>query len=227
MNKNLNYILSYVLTLIVGVLLLVYYEQANIFRTMVVVIGACLLIPSIVALYMGFSGKKDADGVRHSRPWYVGSSAIAGLIGGVLLVAMPDFFVQYLIYTLGVVLVVFGIIQILNLSAEGRELGGNPGGWYIIPWATVVAGIVILIMGPQRIANAATILTGIVLTVYSVNGLLGAVVMGGKKRSLHKKEALQAAAVEGSSSDETPVSDETFSDLSESDNPNVGDEEKE
>ena len=172
--KNTQYLVSYIFTLIIGVLLLVYSRQTNIFEIIVVVIGICFIIPSLVGLYMGFAGKKQTDGSRKSRPWYIGTSAIAGLVGGVLLVAMPGFFVHYLIYTFGVILVVAGIIQILFLSAEGRDIGGMPTAWFIMPWIIVATGIAIIIIGPEKLADAATIVTGIALTLYSINGLLSA-----------------------------------------------------
>lgn len=172
--RNTQYIISYVFTLIIGVLLLAFWQQSNIFRIIVIVIGCCFIIPSLAGLFMGFAGKKQADGTRVSRPWYVGTSAVAGLIGGVLLVAIPDFFVHYLIYTFGIILVFAGIMQILYLSVTGRDIGGMPPGWYIMPWLIIATGIAVIIIGPEALAKAATIVTGIALVLYSLNGLISA-----------------------------------------------------
>lgn len=200
--KNTSYILSYVFTLIVGILLLVYNRATNIFEIIIMVIGGCFIIPSLIGLFMGFSGKKNPDGSRTSRPWYVGASSVAGLVGGVLLMAMPEFFVHYLIYTFGVIMIVAGIIQILFLSGEGRDIGGMPGSWYILPWLTVAAGIAVIIIGPEKIAQAATIVTGIVLTLYSVNGLLSATA---HKVTRHRIVRASAAAEAATIEAETPT----------------------
>ncbi len=192
--KNTQYILSYIFTLIIGVLLIVYFNKTNIFEIIVVVIGVCFIIPSLTGIFMGFSGKKQADGTRTPRPWYVGTSAIAGLVAGVLLVAMPDFFVKYLVYTFAVIMIFAGIIQILFLSAEGRDINGMPNGWYIVPWLTVAAGVVILLLGPDRILSALTLVTGIVLTIYSINGLLSASAHKITRKSMDRKQAEAASA---------------------------------
>lgn len=193
--KNTSYIVSYIFTLIVGVLLLIYWNAVNIFQIIIIAIGCCFILPSLIGLFLGFSGKKNPDGTRSSRPWYVGISSIAGLIGGVLLVAMPDFFVHYLIYTFGVIMVVAGIIQILFLSVEGRDIGGMPASWFIMPWLTVATGIAVIIIGPERLSHAATIVTGVALTLYSVNGLLSA---SAHKVTKHRqtKAAARAAGTE-------------------------------
>lgn len=189
--------------------MLVYCRQTNIFEIIVVVIGICFIIPSLVGLYMGFAGKKQADGSRKSRPWYLGTSSIAGLIGGVLLVAMPGFFVHYLIYTFGVILVVAGIMQILFLSAEGRDIGGMPGGWFIMPWVIVATGIAVIIIGPDKLANAATIVTGIALTLYSINGLLSASAHKLTSRRMNRANEKAAAAAEVAEAEAAESADAT------------------
>lgn len=191
--RNAPYYVTYICLLIIGVLLLAFHSTTNLFEIMVVVIGVCLLIPSIITLFAGFNGKRMPDGTRARRPWYLAASAIAGLIGGTLLVVMPGFFVTYIIYTLAILLIVVGIIQILNLSGEGREIGGMPAGWYTMPWLTVIAGIVILIIGPDRLADIITIITGAVLTLYGINGLMSAAA----RRRIAKAQTRNQAEAEG------------------------------
>lgn len=206
MKKNTSYIISYLFTLVIGVLLLLFWNSNNIFETIVVVIGCCFLIPSLIGIFMGFAGKKNPDGTRSNRPWYVAGSSIAGIIGGALLVFMPSFFVHYLIYTLGVILVVVGIVQILFLGSEGRDIGGMPAAWYIMPWLTVAGGILVLILGPDKVQQIVIIVTGVLLTLYSVNGLMSAAAhKGTKHRQLRKaeKEAAETAEQTEAKADES------------------------
>lgn len=206
--KSTQYLISYIFTLIIGLLLLIYWQQTDIFRIIVIVIGCCFIIPSLAGLFMGFAGKKQADGSRTSRPWYVGTSAIAGLVGGVLLVAIPDFFVHYLIYTFGIILVFAGIMQILYLSAVGRDIGGMPPGWYVMPWLIVATGLAVIIIGPATLAKAATIITGIALVLYSLNGLLSASAHKLTSHRLTKANAKAAAAAEIEAQAEAAKSEE-------------------
>lgn len=173
MKNNRNYIWTYLFTLIIGVLLLVFTGRTNLFDIIVMIIGALFVIPSVILLFLGFAGKKEPDGTRMSRPWYVAVTAIGGLILGVLLLAMPGFFTKYLLYTLAVILILEGIAQIINLTGMGNDVGGTPAGWFVMPWLTVAAGVTVIIIGPERIADAITIITGIVMILYSVNGLMG------------------------------------------------------
>ncbi len=173
MKNNRNYIWTYLFTLIIGVLLLVFTGRTNLFNIIVMVIGALFVIPSVIMLFLGFAGKKEPDGTRQSRPWYVAVTAIGGLILGVLLLVMPGFFTKHLLYTLAVILILEGIAQIINLTGMGSDVGGTPAGWFIMPWLTVAAGVTVIIIGPERIADAITIITGIVMVLYSVNGLMG------------------------------------------------------
>lgn len=211
MKNNTSYIVSYLFTLIVGVLLLAYWNAVNIFQIIIIVIGVCFLIPSLIGVFMGFSGKKNPDGTRSNRPWYVGVSSIAGLVGGVLLVAIPDFFVHYLIYTFGVILIVAGLIQILFLSIEGRDIGGMARSWFILPWLTVATGIAVIIIGPEVLAKAATIVTGIALTLYSLNGLFSASAHKVTKRRMARASASAEALALEAESGEKSESEEAHS----------------
>lgn len=185
MKSNRAYLWTYVFTLIIGILLLVFTGRTNLFNIIVVIIGVLFILPSVTVLFMGFSGRRAADGSRASRPWYVALTAIGGLVFGVLLVVMPGFFVRYLIYTLAVILILEGIAQITNISALGIDVGGLPNSWYIMPWLTVAGGVAMIIIGPERLANAATVVTGVLMVLYSVNGLMSA----GAHRSARKRIA--------------------------------------
>lgn len=177
-----TYLWTYVFTLIAGILLLVFCNSVNLFRIIIIIIGACLLIPSTVMLFRGFAGKKMPDGRRVPHPWYTGVGVIFGLSAGELLIVRPEFFVNYLIYTLGILLIFVGVIQVINLVSESKTLGKLPVGWYVIPWLTIIGGIVVTILGPDRIAEIASIITGILLILYSLNGIVCEITSGGKRR---------------------------------------------
>ncbi|MDE7160969.1 MAG: DUF308 domain-containing protein [Muribaculaceae bacterium] len=206
MKNNRNYIWTYIFTLIIGVLLLVFTGRTNLFNIIIQVMGALFVIPSVIMLFLGFAGKKEPDGTRQSRPWYVAVTAIGGLILGVLLLVMPGFFSNYLLYTLAIILILEGVAQIINLSGMGNDVGGTPAGWFVMPWLTVAAGVTIIIIGPERIANAITIITGVVMVLYSVNGLMGVSSHHVVRRRLDREEAAASSVSESTSETaETPA----------------------
>lgn len=169
--KSRPYVLTYLAGLVIGAVLCLFYNRANIFNIMVIIIGALLIIPAIIGIGKGFAGKKDAEGNRKSRPWYLAVGSVAGIVAGVLLIVFCNFFVAYLIYTLGVILILAGIVQLLCLSVESHDTGGLQRGWYCMPWVTILAGVLIICIGPEKIANFVTLITGIVLVLYGLNGL--------------------------------------------------------
>lgn len=188
--KNRPYLTTYVTGLVMGILLCLFYNRPNILTLMVIIIGALIILPSIFGIGKGFAGKKDAEGNRHNLPWYTAAACIIGLVIGILLISFASFFAAYIVYTLGVLLVIAGIVQIMSLVAERHDIGSIKKIWYVIPWLTVGAGIVIVLLGPQKIAGIVIILTGIVLIFYGLNGLLSLMDHHfSKKRAIRAEES--------------------------------------
>lgn len=202
MKNNSYYLWTYVITLIIGVLLLIFTGRTNLFNIIVTIIGVLFIIPSVVMLFMGFAGKTAADGTRQSRPWYTALVSIGALVFGVLLVVMPGFFSRYLIYTLAIILILEGIAQILDLNDMGNDVGGIPWMWYVMPWLTVAAGVIIIIVGPAKVADTVTIITGAIMVLYSVNGLMGHNAHRSAKARITKSRAEEALEFEKGENEE-------------------------
>ena len=172
--KNTQYTLTYVAALIVGALLLIFSGSANIFEYIVMIIGILIVIPSAYGVYRGFAGKKgnNENGKKTGGSLLTAFESVLGLILGIWMICNPSFFVHYLIYTLGIILILAGVLQIINMVNASRDMGGINGSLYIMPSLTMIAGLVIVISGPEKIATAANIITGIVLVLYAINGLI-------------------------------------------------------
>lgn len=169
--KNRNILWAYLIAIVAGVLLVAFHASSNVFEIIVIIIGVLFFVPSLLAAITTFFPGKEAKAQQKSVRWDVGLTAIGGIILGLLLICMPGFFVDYLIYTLSIVLIICGIMQIISISKSGEA---SVAGWlFIVPVLSVVAGIVMIIAGPQKIANAATIITGIFLICYGANGFIG------------------------------------------------------
>lgn len=193
--KTKPYFLTYLSALIVGVLLLVFTGKADIFRWMVIIIGILFLLPSLWVIISGATGSKkngvrteyatDATGgnndTRRSHNVFLTVIGVCGLVFGVILLSMSGFFAQYIVYTLGVVLILCGLAQIVYMAAVSALAGVNRW-FYLMPWLTLIAGIVVIFLGPDGVGNIITWLAGVFLVAYAVNGMVQMAVNRRQKR---------------------------------------------
>ncbi|MCM1005063.1 MAG: DUF308 domain-containing protein [Prevotella sp.] len=170
--RNNNFVYTYLFTLLGGVLLMILHDRAQIFEAISIILGVAFLVIGTLSLLSSlFIGEKArAAGVRRSPVLVIVSSA--SFILGLLMVIAPKFFVEYVIYTFGIIMILAGLIQLCNFAPKMRGIGFK---WYflIVPCLCLLAGIVVFSVGAQNIANSMALLTGIVLTIYSINGFIG------------------------------------------------------
>lgn len=186
--KSKPYFFTYLCALIIGVLLLVFTGQTELFKWIVIAIGVLLIIPSVGSVIDGLVPAKDVQGHRSvPKPWYLVAMGVAGIVFGVILICMPGFFAGYIVYTLGIILILCGLAQIVFMSVAASVVGTNKW-FYVMPWLTFIAGIVVLFLGPSGIENIVTVLTGIFLIVYSVNGFMQMGATRSRRRSTLPKD---------------------------------------
>ena len=184
MMKSKNVLLVYLFVLIGGILLMLLHNQVHLFEGIVVTCGILFIVPCsyillswIVTLVQQKSKKRSKTSeterrLMSSAQWLLPVPIIGGITFGILLVCMPDFFVNYLIYTFGIVMILCGLAQ-LAFTVPGMHVL-NVNGWWLLPPILVAGtGIVVLILGPDKIKTVITMLTGIVLTVYGREGFIG------------------------------------------------------
>ena len=169
--KTRPYFLTYLSALIVGILLIIFTGRTDLFRWIVIAAGILIIIPSAAAVINGIIPARDSNGMKIPKPGYIVLMGVAGIICGVILICIPGFFAAYIVYTLGVILILCGLAQIVYMSVTGSIVGTNKG-FYIMPWLTFIAGIVVIFIGPRGLENIISLLAGIFLTVYAINGFL-------------------------------------------------------
>ncbi|MDE5842961.1 MAG: DUF308 domain-containing protein [Muribaculaceae bacterium] len=182
--KGKNYLFTYVSALVIGILLLIYHDKAQLYNSVVIAIGALIALPSLILLIIEVArGKrKPAEGeiiTRSKRAekaasnWATIVTGLAGLILGIWMLCSPGFFIKAIIYTLGGILILVGIVQISAIYSAARPV--RPIAlWFIIPVLTLIAGLVIILMGPDKVSAAAGLIAGISLVVYAANGFAAA-----------------------------------------------------
>lgn len=171
--KSRNYIITYLSALIIGILLLIFHADSQLYSTVVRVIGALIAIPSLVLLLTMIFGKKREGAYNGAVTVAAEVAAAAGLAFGIWLLVAPGVFISAIIYVLGAILIAVGLAQISFVHTQAKPLQAAAG-WFVVPVLTLIAGVVIIILGPDKIASLAGLITGIVLVVYAANGFASA-----------------------------------------------------
>ncbi len=166
--KSLTY--TGIITLILGIVLL--FMQATAINVVVMVVGGAFLLAAVLNLVMVFRRKAhlEAEGrgaSAQSVSIVATISAVATGALGIWMLIAPQGFSSLLVYSFAAIIILAGLYHICMLSF-GFSQARFPFAFYILPILLVIAGCVILYLGPVRMMNAIVLVTGISLIVYSV-----------------------------------------------------------
>lgn len=166
--KTGNNWFTVIVVFIVGILLIVWHDRVDILSWIVIAVGLMLIIPAIYSIISAIIRKKSD--LKHSASSSTVVSSIAALALGVWMVCVPDFFVGFLAYVFGAILIFYGVFHIVMISLLNRQFV-MPFWFYIIPILMVIAGIVILCTSVRTINSVVVLIMGISLVASSVNSL--------------------------------------------------------
>lgn len=162
-------LITYVAALVIGVILLSLHEKVDLLKGIVITMGILITIPSALMLISAFTAKNE-NGERVFPAWYTILVTCAGLVLGIWMLCMPDTFKEWMVYTLGVGLILVGAAQMIFIHTASKPLGPNPW-WYCVPVLVLVGGFIICFIGPDGTNVWATLTTGVLLIVYAANGI--------------------------------------------------------
>lgn len=131
--------------------------------TVVQIIAAFLFAAGIVSFAYGFANRKGGTfGLMTVN-------AVVDIVIGLILFLWPPFVAGVIVAIIGIVILVFGVIQILALAGTMSLLGS--GGLNILLAFLAVAGGIVLIFNPfsERIMS---ILAGVFLIYYGITDLI-------------------------------------------------------
>lgn len=131
--------------------------------TVVQIIAAFLFAAGIVSFAYGFANRKSGTfGLMTVN-------AVVDIVIGLILFLWPPFVAGVIVAIIGIVILVFGVIQILALAGTMSLLGS--GGLNILLACLAVAGGIVLIFNPfsERIMS---ILAGVFLIYYGITDLI-------------------------------------------------------
>lgn len=156
-----TYFYRSIAALIVGIVAL--FVPNDTLNTLVMLIGALIVLSGLGTAY---TAHRSGHNLLYSLG---GIASIVSIIIGILLVAKPDFFLSMVITLFGVLLILVGLLQIINVANLRNELSNTKfyiaGG--IIP---IAVGAVILVL-PELIASIIGVILGITLIIYALNEL--------------------------------------------------------
>lgn len=131
--------------------------------TVVQIIAAFLFAAGIVSFAYGFANRKSGTfGLMTVN-------AVVDIVIGLILFLWPGFVAGVIVAIIGIVILVFGVIQILALAGTMSLLGS--GGLNILLAILAVAGGIVLIFNPfsERVMS---ILAGVFLIYYGITDLI-------------------------------------------------------
>jgi len=171
MNNN-AYLYTYILTLIGGILLVVLEDRAGLFDAITILVGVMFLVPGVLTFLKATFPTRSARAAGAERQPVLMIVSGAASVFGITLIVAPHLFTNLIVYAFGALLIVCGIMQLTNFGAQ-RRASGLPGWYLATPALCIAIGIVIIVIGAQKILDMLALTTGIVLIVYGINGLIG------------------------------------------------------
>ncbi|HIR33822.1 MAG TPA: DUF308 domain-containing protein [Candidatus Coprenecus merdigallinarum] len=149
-----------IIALIGGLVLVVWPEAVK--NSIMIILGALILAVGLVSLILSYTGKWKKEKV----PLLLLNS-IVDIAFGLVLIIFPKFFAELIMFVFGLVLLVFGLGEIINLFRSAKTVR-VPWPLYIGPAITLILGIVMFFF-PDRSSNAVFVVFGATLLLYSVS----------------------------------------------------------
>lgn len=179
--------LTAIIVMIVGILLIVWHNEANLLDWFVVAVGIMFIIPGLYSLISALvrKGEKEKQKMEHSAASSTIIASVGALALGIWMALSPGFFVGLLAYIFGGILILYGIFHIIFVGFWSRPYV-LPFWFYVIPVLMIVAGLVIICTNVRTMNSVVSLITGIALVASSVSTILeiSAVNPAGKREEL-------------------------------------------
>lgn len=181
---------SAILALIIGIAMIFFSSTA--LHTVVMFVGILFIAIAVFNFSFEFSRKRNGNGGASMTALL--SSAGAGVLG-ILMVFTPSDMVNLMVYLFAAAIILLGLFQIVNLAFAYRPIT-FPFWFFILPALLVITGVVICIIGAQKVGEMMILITGIALVVYSIGSFANIAGLISFRRDMAKTQ--KAAAEEAS-----------------------------
>lgn len=145
----------------VGIMMILAKDQAM--NMVVKIIAAFILASGVVSLMVGLKNK--ANGTFSLMAF----NAVVDIVIAVFLFVFDSFVANLIIYLIGIVLLIFGAIQLVSLFSANKVV--KLGTWaFIMPSLVTLIGL-FLLFNPVFIKSSISIIAGIALIIYGISEL--------------------------------------------------------
>lgn len=139
-------------------------SKTNALELAVQIIAAFLLASGLVSLLVGYKNRQNGT------MGLMGFNGGVDIVLGIILFLFPSFVAGFMIFIIGIVLLGFGLFQLIALVSANRvmKVGGES---FILPAVVFLAGF-FLVMRPSFVGEAMGVIAGAALIIYGVSELL-------------------------------------------------------
>lgn len=139
-------------------------SKTNALELAVQIIAAFLLASGLVSLLVGYKNRQNGT------MGLMGFNGGVDIVLGIILFLFPGFVAGFMIFIIGIVLLGFGLFQLIALVSANRVMKVG-GGSFILPAVVFLAGF-FLVMRPSFVGEAMGVIAGAALIIYGVSELL-------------------------------------------------------
>lgn len=168
-----------IVALLVGLVLVIW--PGFIKQYIIIILGALILAIGVTAIILSYTGKW-----KHEKVPLLLLNSIVDIAFGLVLLIFPNFFAKLLMFVFGIILLVFGLGELINL-ARTQKLIHIQWWLYIGPAITTILGIVLFFF-PNQSGNLLFIIFGITTLVYAVSEFISTYIIRSKMKEYEENE---------------------------------------
>ena len=185
----LNLFVRAISTITIGILLLIFREQAMPFIVMCV--GALFILPSLFILALTFVPSLKRFGAVSSNVNIISFVAFGSLLLGLWMFLSPSFFVAILMLVLGGVLMLMGLMQIISLLRSKLRVSSL---MYVMPLLILGAGLTTLLY-PFETASIPFVILGIAAILGAVSDIVNTILLKFLRREGNSSSEIQITEI--------------------------------
>lgn len=163
-NTRFSAPLRALLFIAVGALMI--WAKADAMELVVKIVAAFMLAAGLVSFVVGY--KRKSDGIMPLASF----NALTNMVIAVLLLLFAGFVARFISYLIGIVLVSFGVFQLMVLSSVRKDV--KVGFYaYLLPLLVLLSGLFIFFY-PGLLGQSIGLFAGIAMILYGISELIAA-----------------------------------------------------
>ena len=170
-----------IVTLILGLVLVIWPEQVQ--KYIMTILGALILAIGVVSIILSYTGKWKNEKVP-----LLMLNAIVDIAFGLVLIIFPSFFINFIMFVFGLLLLIFSLSDIISLVRISKTMP-LPRTLFIGPVIILILGIVMFFF-PSKTGDWLFILFGAGLIIYAVTEFISTYTIRKKIRQNYSSDPI-------------------------------------